>query len=96
MPCLITITHRTVEHNDPEAAGFTDGYWWTLTTDDELPNAESAAATAEAAEEFARRCAQGRGYLEEDDITILTEGKLLKRKADEARVEALIAEHGPE
>ncbi len=91
---LITITHRTVEHHDPDAAGFVDGFWWTVTTDDGLPYVESASASADDSETFAREIARGRGCMD-DDITVVSDDRLLKRKGDEARVEALIAENAP-
>lgn len=96
MPALITITHRTVEHNDPDAAGFINGFWWTLSHDNPLfpPYIESASATAEESEAFARGVADIYGFADED-ITVVSDNKLLKRKGDEARVEALIAEHAP-
>lgn len=94
MRALITITHRTVEHNDPEAAGFVNGYWWTLTDDSPFGYVESASASAEVSEEFARGIAHSRGYTD-DEVTVVIDGKLLKRKGDEARVVALIAENLP-
>lgn len=91
--CLITITHRTVEHTDPDAAGFVDGYWWTVTDESErgkqYGRIESAAPTAELAEGYARQVATDHGYPDEL-IDVVVDGKLLKRKGDEKRVEKLI------
>lgn len=92
MPALITITHRTVEHTDPEAAGFTDGYWWTLSHDNPLFPAytESAAPTAEQSEAYACALAETYGFTD-DSITVASDDNLLKRRGDEKRVKALTA-----
>jgi hypothetical protein len=68
MPALITITHRTVEHADPKAAGFVNGYWWTLSHDNPLYPAyvESASPTAQASELYARETAHNYGFTDDD------------------------------
>jgi hypothetical protein len=91
--CLITVTHRKVEHNDPEAAGFTDGYWWTFTDEHVIrglvPRPESATAAYDDALAIARDVALALGY---GDLEIdLQDGdELLDRADDETRVTGFI------
>lgn len=90
MRSLITLTHRTVEHTDPEAAGFTDGFWWTITSPHHpVGYIESAAATRDAAEAFARAALPD--SVRAEDIDVLGEDELMARAADEQRVASLIA-----
>lgn len=85
---FITITHRSVEHTDPDAAGFVDGYWFTVS--DHFGLVESACATADKARAFAVDVAHRHGYAD-DQIAVVEDLKLLGRGADEARVERMIA-----
>jgi hypothetical protein len=72
MKATITIEPRTVEHNDADAAGFTEGYWWILEMPDhpEVEKIESGAPTREAALREAALAAFLRGAF---DDTIIVE-----------------------
>ena len=54
---------RTVEHTDPDAAGFTKGYVWTVT--DRLGEFSSACATKDEAVEYALGVARSHGYADD-------------------------------
>lgn len=90
MSILITVTHRTVEHTDPDAAGFVDGWWWTVETDHGL--FESATPTKEQSEKYARGIvASHHPDVDPDDIEVVYGDELHPRRKDEARVEKLRA-----
>jgi hypothetical protein len=91
MRCLVTITHRTVEHTDPEAAGFVDGYWWTVSPTS-VGLVESATASTEASEACARLVAEAHEY-HPDDVDIVKGLDLMSRVADENRVAQMVAAH---
>lgn len=88
MNAFVTLTHRSIEHTSPDAAGFVDGWWWTSTTD--AGRFESGAATADAAE------ASARAYTERSmpgsDVIVFRAADLMGRAEDEARVAAAVAE----
>lgn len=53
---------RTIEHDDPDAAGFTRGYWWEVDTGtDEFGTIASGCETREEAVDRARAVAQAHG-----------------------------------
>lgn len=64
----ITLTRKRVHHEDDEAAGFTRGYWWTLT--DRHGTTESGARTKAQAREAALRAARAHGYTD-DEVEVL-------------------------
>lgn len=73
MACTITLTKRTIDHEDAEAAGFTDGYWWTVDCEphesSELLHNEGGAQTRDIALESAFAVARDQGF-SDADITV--------------------------
>lgn len=69
MTAKITISRKqAIEHNDPEAAGWTRGYWWTVSDPDGNLLIESGSPTRADAEAAARQQARNFGYLDAEIV----------------------------